>query len=43
MKPNNKDRSDTGENIGSRVFVAQQALRHFSTVREAQLHINLYS
>lgn len=37
MKPNSKDRSDTGENTGLRVFVAQQALRHFSTIREAQL------
>lgn len=37
MKPNSKDSSDTGENTGLRVFVAQQALRHFSTVIEAQL------
>ncbi len=37
MKPNSKDSSDTGENTGFRVFVAQQVLRHFSTVIVAQL------
>ena len=37
MKPNSKVRADTSENTGYVYFMAQQALRHFSTVIVAQL------
>ncbi|MBQ0213910.1 hypothetical protein KAH51_10610 [Proteus vulgaris] len=38
MKPNSKDRSDTGENTGLRVFYgAKWALKYFSAVIVAQL------